>query len=233
MALSVTLTSAERRAFDRLAADCRRVFEGRLVAVLATGHQSSVVFASSVAPGDLVALGTLVETWRRDGLDAPLLLTPEEFQRSLDTFPLEYQQVIDRHLVIAGTPPLTHVVVAPDHLRRACEIQAKGHLIHLRQGWMAHGAHPDALERLVTQSAAPLRALLANVARLHGETFDDIDTAARSGARLAGLDEELVADILAIDDAPGYAANVVQQLPAYLAASEQLWEFVDRWRGHA
>lgn len=233
MALSVTLTSAARRAFDRLAADCRRVFSGRLVAVLATGPQSSVVFVSSVAPDDLVALSTLVETWRRDGIDPPLLLTPEEFQRSLDTFPIEYQQILDRHLVIAGAPPLQHVTVAPDHLRRACEVQAKGHLIHLRHGWMTNGAHPDALERLVAQSASPLRSLLANVARLHGETFEDSDTAARAGARLAGLPEELVSDILAIEGAPEQAANVVQQLPEYLAASEQLWEFVDRWRGRA
>src|SRR6187399_1981876 len=148
MTASVKLSPSARRAFERLAADCHRVFGSRLVAVVATGATSGVVFAHSFVAADLEALGALVETWRRDGLDTPLLLTPEEFRRSLDTFPLEYQAMMDRHETISGTPPFQNAVVPPDQLRRACEVQAKGHLIHLRQGWLQAGGHDDVLAAL-------------------------------------------------------------------------------------
>lgn len=227
---ALTLPATTRRAFDRLAADVSRVFRSRLAAVVATSSATSVVFAESVTSGDLDAVGALIETWHREGLETPLLLTVAEFRRSLDTFPVEYQAIVDRHVVITGQPPFAGVAVPAAELRRACEVQAKGHLIHLRQGWLdAAGSH-DALASLVARSAAPLRALLTNVARLHGVAGTSDGDRALAGARLAGLPNRLVEDVLALDDAPERSHHLVPELPAYLAASETLWAFVDSWQ---
>ena len=227
---SLTIPAPARRSFERLAGDVARIFKARLVAVIATSSSASVVFAASVTSGDLDAVGALVETWHREGLDTPLLLTVAEFRRSLDTFPVEYQTIVDRHFVIAGEPPFQSVVVPLDQLRRACEVQAKGHLIHLRQGWLEAAGHDEALAALVVRSAAPLRALLSNVARLHGITGSGDGSGALAGARLAGLPEALIRDVLALDDAPQRGHRLVEHLPAYLAASEALWAFVDGWQ---
>ena len=97
---TLTLSASERRAFDRLAADLVRVLGPRFQALVATGPTSSAAFASAISAADLEALAALAGTWRHDGLDIPLLLTPDEFTRSLDVFPLEYQTIIDRHVVI-------------------------------------------------------------------------------------------------------------------------------------
>jgi hypothetical protein len=187
------------------------------------------VFTRSVDAGDIDAFGALVETWHRDGLDTPLVLTPAEFRRSLDAFPVEYLAMIDRHVVLAGEPPFADVVVSPADLRRACEVQAKGHLIHLRQGWLDAAGDDEELAALVARSAAPLRALLANVARLHDANQRGSD-AALAGAQLAGLPDKLVQDVLALEERPDHARAVVRDLPAYLALSERLWAFVDNWR---
>lgn len=227
---SLTIPAPARRSFERLAGDAARIFKSRLVAVIATSSSASVVFATSVASGDLDAVGALVETWHREGLDTPLLLTVAEFRRSLDTFPVEYQTIVDRHVVIAGQPPFQGVGVPLDQLRRACEVQAKGHLIHLRQGWLEAAGHDDGLAALVVRSAAPLRALLVNVARLHGVAEAVDGDRAMAGARLAGLPESLIRDVLALDDAPHRGLRLVDQLPAYLSASETLWAFVDAWQ---
>ncbi|MCC7009215.1 MAG: hypothetical protein IT184_10390 [Acidobacteria bacterium] len=227
MSPTLTLTPSARRTFDTLAADCRRVFDDRLVAVVATGPASSVVFAHPIEAADLEALTPLVDAWERDGLETPLLLTPEEFRRSLDTFPVEYQALMNRHAVIVGTPPFAEAVVPPEQLRRACEVQAKGHLIHLRQGWLHARGRDAALARLLVESAKPLRAVLANVARLHGVHHEH--DLAQAGARVAGLPAALVDEVLALDDAPEQARHLVRRLPDYLAAAEQLWSFVDRW----
>jgi len=227
--MTFALSASARRAFARLAEDSQRVLGERLVAVIATGPESGAVFATTVTLGDLEAFGALVETWHHDGLDTPLLLTPEEFRRSLDTFPLEYQRMIDRHVAIAGTPPFANVVVAPEALRRACEVQAKGHLIHLRQGCLQAAGHDDRLARLIASSASPLQTLLANVARLSGAHATTEEDLAIEGARVAGLSDVLVRNVLSLDDSPELATRLVRDLPEYLAASEQLWAFVDRW----
>src|ERR1700733_7463080 len=164
--MSLSLSPRARQAFDRLVADLTRVFGPRLATVVAYGEHAGLVFATSITGDDLDALATLVPTWHREGLATPLVMTADEFRRSLSAFPLEYQAILDHHLVIAGTTSLLDARIPPSELRRACEIQAKSHLIHLRQGWMDCHGRADRLADLVVRSAGPLHLLLVNVARL-------------------------------------------------------------------
>jgi hypothetical protein len=68
------------------------------------------------------------------------------------------------------------------------------------------------------------------VARLHGIAATSDGDRALAGAKLAGLPEDLIRDILALDDAPNRGHRMVDAMPAYLSASEALWAFVDAWR---
>lgn len=220
------LPARTRHGFDRLAADLQRVFGERFVALVASDPTRSVAFATQITPGDLEALGPLLDLWLRDDLQAPLLLTPSEFRRSLDTFPVEYQALLDRHIVIAGEPPFAGLVIDRDNLRRACEVQAKSHLLHLRQGWIECVGHDDRLAALIVRSAPALRALLSDVARL---IVPAADADVLAGAAAAQLDVDLVGEIVALDSAPEHAPHLVRRLPDYLALSERLWTFVDTW----
>jgi hypothetical protein len=225
----LTLSPPAHRAFERLAADLIRVLDRRLSALVASGPASSVAFVSSLRAGDLEALAALTETWHRDGLETPLLLTTDEFRRSLDAFPLEYQALMDRHAVIAGTPPFDGATIARENLRHACEAAAKGHLLHVRQGWIEASGHAEGLAALLANAAAPLRALLTNVARLQGLGPADAD-AALAGANVAGLDRNLVSAVLALETMPDRASQLVPRLPEYLTLATALWTFVDEWR---
>jgi hypothetical protein len=225
----LALTPASRRAFERLAADLERVLDTRLVALVAYGARESAAFASGVTADDLEALGALVETWHRDGLATPLVLTPDEFQRSLDAFPLEYQAILDRHALIVGREPFDGAAVAARDLRRACEVLAKSHLIHLRQGWLEAAGHADALARLLVGSAPPLRAVLANVARLLGAHAEGGEGIAAFAAGAIGMPADLVAAVLALEAHPERGRHLVGRLAEYLAAVERLWRFADTW----
>ena len=155
----LVLSTASRRAFERLARDSRRIFGERFLSLLAYGPRHSLLFVAGIEAADLDALASLSETWKHDGLGIPLLMTPDEFRRSLDAFPLEYQAIVDRHIRIDGEDLVARVEVSRDDLRRACEVQAKAHLIHLRQGWMEAGGHAEEQAELLERSAIPLRAL--------------------------------------------------------------------------
>jgi hypothetical protein len=229
--MAFVLDAAIRHGYERMAADFQRVFGGRFVALVASPQGAAAAFVTSLGADDLEALGPLAETWRRERVSAPLVMTPDEFHRSLDTFPAEYRALLDHHVVIAGLPPFEHVQIRPDDLRRACEAQARGHLIHLRQGWIESGSHDGGLADLLQQSSEPLRAVLTTVARLHDEDPEDDSALSGFAARVTGMPEDLVRDVLALTDAPHRSRTLVPRLPEYLRACETLWTFVDRWRG--
>jgi signal transduction histidine kinase len=224
------LTPSTRQAFDRLAADARRVFGPRFGAVVAYGHQTGAIFADSIHADDLDALAALVETWHREGLATPLIVTPDEFRRSLDAFPLEYQSILDTHVVIDGTPPFEKIEVRPDDLRRACETQARSYLIHLRQGWLEAAGHHDDVAQLLAQSAQPFRALLSNVARLERASAETTHELATFAERVLGISATLVRLTLDLERHPEHAAALAPRMPEYLEAAEQLWDFVDSWK---
>lgn len=117
---------------------------------------------------DLARCAALVPDWKRRGLDVPLLMSPEEFRRSLDVFPLEFSQILSNLRPVVGGDVLSGLSVSPEDFRRACESQVKSHLLHLREGYLEAGGSPAAVTELVLASAVPLRALLANLARLKG-----------------------------------------------------------------
>jgi hypothetical protein len=228
--MGLTVPERSRRAFDRLVGDATRVFGDRFVAVIAYEPAAALIFASSVTSGDLDALAVLSESWLRDGLRTPLVLTPAEFRRSVDAFPLEYQAILDRHVVLAGRSPFDEISIAPGDLRRACEVQARAQLIHLREGWLEAAGHTDELAAVIERSVGPLRVLLSNVARLNGAPIHDAGAIARAAEELIGMPSDLVRALLALEEAPERSRTLVPRLPEYLAAVERLWAFIDSWR---
>ena len=228
---TLVLPPATRRGFERMAADGRRVLGGRFVALAAYTASDAALFAERITGDDLEAFGPLAEAWHRDGLNTPLVITPDEFRRSLDAFPIEYQAILDDHVNVAGTNPFGDARVHAADLRRACEIQAKSHLIHLRQGWIEAGGHHDKLARLAARSAAPLRAVLTELARLNQLEAPNADALADAAARLANLPPDLVRDVLRLDGSREAAMAFVPRMPAYLDACERLWAYIDRARG--
>lgn len=220
------LPAARQAAFERLAADLREIFGDAFVSLVAVDGTRSVAFAERVTPGDLGRAAHRAEAWADDDLDVPLVLTPDEFRRSLDTFPVEYGAILAQHVVIAGTPPFEGARVSPDHLRRAVEAQAKGHVLHLRAGIIAtHGRETEGRD-LLRASVDPFRAVLLNAARLAGATpQSDDELAAFAGTRL-GLDEQAVRAVLAAETG---AFDPSTLAATALGVAEELWKVVDRW----
>lgn len=227
MVKTLDLSPTLRRAFDRMAGDFSRVLGTRFAALVAYAPDRAAVFASALTAADLDALSMLTEVWHRSGLATPLLLTNEEFRRSLDAFPLEYQAILDRHVVIAGTPPFDGATVPREELRRACETQAKGHLVHLRQSWIDAAGHNDDLALRLVGSALPLRVLLTQVASLRGHGAVD---AAAFAAETFPAHADILRAVLALEPDGVGAKALISRLPDYLGACEAIWAFVDEWR---
>ena len=227
-------------AADTLTRDLGGIFRGRLLSIVVYGGQmdgdataplQSLALVASLTADDLEACAHLNADWTRAGIGVPLVLPDAEFRASLDVFPLEYGEIVRAHTLVYGSDPFAGVVVSPTDLRLACEAQAKSHLLHLRQGYMQSGGKLPAVARLVAASAPAFAALLRNVGRLTGVQTSDRMEATRQGARAAGLPEDTVSAVLALEHPSALPASDPARLfPAYLAAVERLAAVVDQWR---
>jgi hypothetical protein len=68
----------------------------------------TIALVDRVRTDDLTALLTVIPAWHKARLATPLLLAEEEFDRTLDVFPLEYQSILSRHVIIRGAYLETH-----------------------------------------------------------------------------------------------------------------------------
>jgi hypothetical protein len=234
------MTSTWRHAAAALVTDLRHIFAGRLRSLVAYGPQiegegdaplTCLALVDSLGISDLEACARMAHRWERQGLAIPLILPEQEFRRSLDAFPLEYGEILRAHERVFGADPFEAVSIPRDDLRRACETQVKSHLVHLREGFIEAGGRPKAVADLVSTSAPAFAALLRNVARLNGNPSPNRADATREGARMAGLPDSVVADMLALERRPSIPTTDAARLfPEYLAAVEQLARVVDGWR---
>jgi hypothetical protein len=195
------------------------------------GLLPTLVLVESLSVEDLNACAERVARWARSGIATPLMLTHGDFARSLDAFPIEYGEIIHHHQVVFGSDPFDGLAIRREDLRRACEVQVKSHLLHLREDYIEARGRLSEVDDLVRESAPGFATLLRNLARL-----DQADAESPRGlleyARVRfDIDDRVVGDLLALADGDGQASvDAVKLFPEYLGVMERLAAFVDRWR---
>src|SRR5687768_7841100 len=216
--------------------DLKRIFGERLEAVVVYGWRlhgavPSLALVGSLTLDDLNACAARSAAWHRAGAATPLLLTRAEFARSLDAFPIEYGEIIEQHEIVLGKDPFDGLSIGRDDLRRACEVQVKSHLLHLREDYVEGAGRSGEVASLVRESAPGFAAVLRHLARLDGAPAHSPAELVRYATHRIRLDGHIVGDLLALADPEGLqSVDAVKLFPEYLLAMERTAEFVDRWR---
>jgi hypothetical protein len=233
-----------RRAMDALAGDLTNIFGARLHVLLVHGVHAHAGDAPTPPPqpvdalalvdrleyGDLAACADRAAAWRAHNLAMPFLLPETEFRRSLDVFPLEYGDIIAHHVVVYGSDPFVGLAVLPDDLRRACEVEVRGHAIHLREGFLESGGEAEQVARLLVASAPPFAKLLGTLVRLGGEDASEPEALAHHLEAMTGLSASVAGRVLALERDPRLAPDeAVRLFPPYLDLMHALTRFVDTW----
>jgi hypothetical protein len=244
------------RALER---DLRGIFGSRLQSLVIYGQRSgghdrdphahggaaptrTLAVVESMTLDDLRAAARQVERWHDAGLATPLVIEAGEFERSLDVFPLEFGAIIVDHIVVSGDSPFASLEVDASDIRRACEVQARSHLLHLREGFLETRGRSDALSLLIVESAPAFAALVTSLARLDGRPNGAhpqsagaggtvaADAAARHVERIVGVADGSIATVVALARAHDLASADAEQLFApYLDAVEKIVGYVDGW----
>ena len=229
--------------------DLREIFGARLQSLVAFGAQPesgthdhggahghepplahTMAIADTLTADDLRAAGRRAEKWHDAGLATPLLFAAHEFEDSLDAFPLEFGAILADHALVSGRNPFEGLKVDAADLRRACEVQARSHLLHLRQGYVDARDNADALAVLIVHSAPAFGRLLKSITRLQGIATDDAGTVGRHIERTIRAGDASVTSVIQLEGVPEMpSADAVRIFPGYLDAVERLVTFVDGW----
>ena len=226
----------------------RDIFGGRLQSLVVYGQRTqpggdahdghghdgpparTLAIVETLTPEDLRGCAGQIEAWHAAGLATPLLFAAHEFEQSLDAFPLEFGAILADHSVAAGANPFAALAVDPADVRRACEVQARSHLLHLREGFLETRGRGDAISVLIVRSAPAFAALVSGIARLEGLATDNAASAARHVERVLGTGNSAVGEVVQLSGAHDMSSAEGERLFApYLDAVTQIVRYVDGW----
>jgi hypothetical protein len=129
-----------------------------------------LIVARLLAPETLDALVGALPDVKKPPRFAPLFMTERQIEKSLDSFPIEWIEIQEQHLLIEGQDTLRNLQVPRTYLRLQCEHELRAKLILLRQTYVLSGARPDRLETALRSTASGFATLFRTLLRLAGES---------------------------------------------------------------
>ena len=124
-------------------------------------HKMDLKFIEFLAP--------LGKKYGKKRIAAPLIMTPEYIESSLDVFPLEFFNIKMLHHTVWGEDIFQFLEIHQSDLRRQCEQELKVKLIGLRQGYISAAGDQKILARGFAESFAGYMPLFKSIILLLGK----------------------------------------------------------------
>jgi hypothetical protein len=161
----------------------------RLAAVLGENLKAVSVYGSATGPDFIpgksdvnlvvvveksggAVLKSLLDTvkWgRKRRIVAPLLLTPDYIEASLDVFPIEFLEIKESQAVLMGEDFFGGLEAKPLEMRLECESQLKAAALRTRQTYLEIGMTKRGAEEVLHASLTSLIPVMRAMLRLKGE----------------------------------------------------------------
>jgi predicted nucleotidyltransferase len=171
--------------------------------------------------------------WSAERIVVPLFVTESDLETSRDLFPLEYVEMQEHHVLLAGREPFAGRSVDLPRLATQCEQEIQGNLLRLRQRFVEGGGTIEAIGILLPLS---LTALLPCVRGLYRVLRAPVPSG--TDLLLADLSSTLHVDGAAFREVWGFKRGVISPGPMemprlferYLSAVEQFGRQVKTMR---
>jgi hypothetical protein len=156
---------------------------------------------------------------------APLIMTPEYIQTSVDSFPLEFLEIQQRHVCVYGKDFFEELTFQSTHVRLQCERELKAMLIGMRQGLLAAAGREKLFETIETDVAERLIRTLRGLLWLHGQ--HDPLSASQVITAVEGETKKSLSGIRTAVDEQG--AHGWEEFQTLYHDIDALRKFVDAW----
>ena len=202
-----------------------------------TSDLNILVILSELGSPELHQAGSLTREWVEKGNPPPLMMSAEEWRSSADVFPIEYTDIRDAHLLLAGREPFDGITVDREHLRLQLEHELRSKKIQLREGFLAAGDSGEARTAILIRSLSTFLTTFRAILRLSGRAVpNDAGELIASTAERVGFDPQPVQEVLTAKKAGktgkrGKGSPVLgpQTADGYLRAIEQSVRWLDEY----
>ena len=169
--------------------------------------------------------------WQKEQIVVPLFLTAAELKSSLELFPLEYLEIQEQHVLLAGRDPFPELRIDLKNLRTQCEQELRGNLLRLRQRFVEGGASTEAITILLPLSLTALMPCLRGLLRAKERPVErSADGVLQAVEKEFGIDAAAFHDVLNLKRgiiSPG-PAEAPRLFDRYSAALQTLVEKLGR-----
>ncbi len=166
----------------------------------------------------------LHKRWQKEQIVVPLFLTAAELKSSLALFPLEYLEIQEQHILLAGRDPFPELRIDLKNLRTQCEQELRGNLLRLRQRFVEGGASTEAITILLPLSFTALMPCLRGLLRAKERPVErSADGVLQAVEKEFGIDTAAFQDVLnlkrgIISPGPAEAPRLFDRYAATLQA---------------
>ncbi len=177
---TLKLNNSLRRKIDEFVRGLEDVYKEGLVSVILYGSAASGEFIDAHSNLNLLVVLKdigLDNIKRSSGLVnkhkfemfMPLFFSREYIVSSTDVFPIEFLDMKENYVLLAGENVLKDISIDLKNLRFQCEHELKLKLIHLRQFFLKRNKDKDALKDMLFKSTNSVIHILRNIIRIKGK----------------------------------------------------------------
>ncbi len=190
-----------------------------------------LLLVESLSLPELRQTKTLLDWWIDKGYSWPLLMTPDEYRRAGDAFPMELSDIASAHRVLCGSFEFPPVTVERRLHRAQLEHELRSKILRLRQKAIPLLEDPKELLRLLENSLPTFLVLLRHTLILAGQhpSFERRALVALAHSQL-GLRVEPFLQLLDLRQGKTSPKSVepVQLFESYLRETQAMVVIADR-----
>ena len=128
-----------------------------------------LVITRRLAAADLRRIRPIIRALVKAGYTMPAFFTAQEFEDSLDVFPIEFRQMKRAYQVLHGPDLLATTEASGANLRLQIEYELRGKLLRLRSLFLPASDSAESLLRLMTESVVSFVRIMRSILELVGE----------------------------------------------------------------
>jgi len=169
--------------------------------------------------------------WIKTGNPAPLLFTGKRIVNADDIFPIEFLDIKENHIVLAGEDVFKKIKIRTQHLRLEIERELQGSVLRLRQAYILTGGNSRDVIKLIRGSVSTFVVIFKAILRLYGKKvpakkWDIIMNMPKN----FNLNHSIFADALALKEGRETVADANMFFSTYMAEIEKVNLIIDRFK---
>lgn len=198
-----------------------------------TSDINTLLALKDASPERLDEISPVIRKWQAAGNPVPLIFTRARVNGSADVFPMEFMDIKENNLLLAGEDLFKKIKISPKNLRLETERELQSALLRLRHAYINTAGDAGRLVDLMRDSVSTFVIILKSIIRLSGSmpplTKTDIVRAAPKNLK---LDIALFETLLELKDGrkavkPGETKAYFKR---YLAECEKIRDYAEKFR---